>query len=55
MQVCIGTMQMRPKDFWELSPVEMYSAIKGFRRFHASEPDTMSRDELTELMELYPD
>jgi len=55
MQICIGTIQMRPKDFWDLSPVELYSVIKGFKQFHTVEKDTMSRGELNELMELHPD
>ena len=55
MQICIGTIQMRPDDFWNLSPVEMYSVIKGFKQFHAAEQDAMSRDELNNLMESYPD
>tara|TARA_Y100000114_G_scaffold75756_1_gene69478 strand:+ start:589 stop:744 length:156 start_codon:yes stop_codon:yes gene_type:complete len=46
-----------PMEFWELSPTEVYSAIKGWREFNTSEPEEgpMTRDELTELMELYPD
>lgn len=49
-------MLMRPKDFWDLSPQELYAAIKGFKKFHAaSKDDPMDKDELDELMELYPD
>ena len=55
MQICIGTIQMRPDDFWNLSPVEMYSVIRGFQEFHTTEKESMSRGELEELMELHPD
>ena len=56
MQICIGMMNMRPVDFWDLSPREMYEAIKGFKQFHGSESERpMTNDELEDLMELYPD
>lgn len=56
MQVCLGMMMMDPNVFWNLSPKEMYEAMKGFKRFHAAEQETpLSRDELDNLMELYPD
>tara|TARA_Y100001938_G_scaffold148814_1_gene233607 strand:+ start:386 stop:556 length:171 start_codon:yes stop_codon:yes gene_type:complete len=56
MQICLGMMQMSPKVFWDLAPREMYAAIKGFQKFHGSEPQRpMTNDELEKLMELYPD
>ncbi len=49
-------MGMRPKDFWNLSPIEMYSAIRGFKEFHTADTQQpMSKNELDKLMELYPD
>lgn len=54
--ICVGMMNMRPIDFWDLSPREMYLAISGFKKFHASEQEKpMDRAELDDLMELYPD
>ncbi len=54
--ICVGMMGMRPIDFWDLSPKEMYLALKGFKQFHATEKEKpMDRSELDELMELYPD
>ena len=54
VKICIGMMNMRPTDFWNLSPREMYLAIKGFKQFHGTqEPET--KDRLEEMMELYPD
>ena len=56
MQICIGMMAMRPDDFWNLSPVEMWEAIKGFKQVHGAEKDRpMTSEELENLMELYPD
>ncbi len=51
-------MNMRPDDFWNLSPREMYLAIAGFKTFHASGEDNeepMDSTRLEEMMELYPD
>jgi hypothetical protein len=50
-------MSIQPSEFWNMSPVEIYKAISGFKEFNgsANEPDTMSRDELEDLMELNPD
>ena len=56
MQICIGMMGMRPDDFCNLSPVEMWEAIKGFKQFHGAEKARpMTTEELENLMELYPD
>ena len=40
-----------------MSPVEIYRAISGFKEFNGGEdkPNSMSRSELEELMELHPD
>ena len=56
MQICIGMMNMRPVDFWDMSPREMWEAIKGFKQFNATEKEKpMTSNELENLMELYPD
>ena len=49
---------MRPIDFWQLSPQEVYFAVSGFKQFHAGpdeKPEPMTSDRMKELMELYPD
>ncbi len=47
---------MRPVDFWDLSCIELWEALKGFKQFHSAESEKpMSKDELDDLMELYPD
>lgn len=56
MKLAFGKMQIRPADFWDMSLEEFYCAIEGFREFHASQnKEPMSKSELAELMELYPD
>tara|TARA_R100000655_G_scaffold77938_1_gene117266 strand:- start:8931 stop:9083 length:153 start_codon:yes stop_codon:yes gene_type:complete len=47
---------MRPKDFWDSSPKEIYKAISGFIEFNTTKKDKpMSKGELDDLMERYPD
>tara|TARA_B100001057_G_scaffold500799_1_gene617896 strand:+ start:730 stop:903 length:174 start_codon:yes stop_codon:yes gene_type:complete len=54
--ICVGMIGIQPREFWDMSPLEVYSAIAGFKEFHVSEQDApMSQDRLKELMELYPD
>lgn len=57
VKICIGMMNMRPSDFWNLSPREMYLAIKGFKDFNSTEEkeEPMDSNRLQEMMELYPD
>jgi hypothetical protein len=56
-KICVGMANMRPNDFFNLSPREVYLAVDGFRSFHASEPEDepMTSQRMNELMELYPD
>jgi len=47
---------MRPDDFWNLSMVEFNSALNGFSDFHSGgKPPPLSKSELEDLMERYPD
>ena len=47
---------IQPSEFWQMSPVEIYAAIAGFREFNGAQDDRpMDRSELEELMELHPD
>ena len=56
MQICLGMIGIRPNDFWDMSLIEMYQAIKGFRNFNTTSKETpMTNEELENLMELYPD
>ena len=56
-QVCVGMMGMQPSEFWNSSPVEIYNALDGFREFNGTDQQSrpMDKQELKELMELYPD
>ena len=57
MEICFGMIGMRPKDFWNCSPKEIYKAVNGFIEFNSSSEKTesMTKDRLAELQELYPD
>jgi len=47
---------IQPSEFWVMSPKEIYSAVSGFKEFHAVEKEApMTQDRLKELMELHPD
>ena len=49
-------MGMSPATFWDLSLPELNLAIEGFREFHGGKKQkAMTKDELKELMEVYPD
>tara|TARA_Y100001938_G_C8075736_1_gene425944 strand:+ start:890 stop:1063 length:174 start_codon:yes stop_codon:yes gene_type:complete len=57
MEICLGMIGMRPKDFWNSSPKEIYAAISGFTEFNSDSKKSqpLTKSELHELMELYPD
>lgn len=57
MELALGKMLIRPADFWDMSLFELYSAIHGFAEFNSagSGPEPLSRNELADLMERYPD
>ena len=42
-----------PRDFWEMSVIEINLAIEEFNTVDEAKP--MDKDELKNLMELYPD
>ncbi len=46
-----------PSEFWDSSPQEIYLTVSGFVEFNSSgnNSEPLARDELEELMELYPD
>lgn len=54
--ICVGMIGIRAKDFWEMSPIEIYMALEGFVEFNGGEQDKpLTNQELEDLMELYPD
>jgi uncharacterized phage protein (TIGR02216 family) len=56
MKNALGKMGMTPDVFWNMSPYEFYMAIEGFAEFHSGgKPPPLSRTELNDLMERYPD
>ena len=45
-----------PLLFWDMSPIEIYMTIAGFKEFNTTnEGKPMTGDELESLMELHPD
>ena len=56
-QVCVGMIGMSPKDFWDLSLIEVINTIECFKEFNSTETEVepLDQNRLQELMELYPD
>jgi len=49
-------LNLTPIDFWNMSPIEVYMALEGFVEFNGGKEDKpMTKNELEDLMELYPD
>tara|TARA_R100001510_G_C7639142_1_gene196896 strand:+ start:1132 stop:1275 length:144 start_codon:yes stop_codon:yes gene_type:complete len=47
---------MTREEFWGMTMIEFVSACDGFAQFHGGQTNTpMSRDEMNDLMERYPD
>ena len=56
MEIGLGAMGLSQEVYRNMSLNEFYSALEGFKNFHSGSADEpMSRDELEELMERYPD
>lgn len=47
---------MTSDEFWNLSLTEFLLAVEGFAEFHSGgKPPPLTKNELNELMERYPD
>ena len=55
METAFGKMQIRPDDFWNMSLPEFFAAINGFSEFHSSGQPPLRKNDLVDLMEMYPD
>lgn len=56
MKVAFGHMYYSSNDFWSLSLREWQACLKGYIERHRGDSvDPMTRDELYDLMERYPD
>ncbi len=57
----MGVLGWPPSEFWNATPTELYSAIRGWQASQGIDPDeedtgaALTRDELDDLMEQYPD
>lgn len=55
-QICVGMAGMQPTEFWNCSLIEVYNAIDGFGEFNgATQEAPMDKNELSDLMEMFPD
>ncbi len=49
-------LHIPPEDFWQMSLTELNTAIDGFVEFTGNrKAQSLTTDELNDLMELYPD
>ena len=56
MQTGLGVLRMTPEEFWNMTMIEFCSACDGFASFNGADRNApMTRDELQDLMERYPD
>lgn len=56
MEIGLGILNLAPAAFWDMSLHEFYAACEGLQEFHGGKKQNpLTRDELQELMELYPD
>ena len=56
METGLGVLQMSTDEFWGMTMKEFIAACDGFSKFHSGETNApMTRDELNDLMERYPD
>ena len=56
MEIGLGMLHIPPNEFWNMSLTELNASIDGFLEFSGyRKKDSMTNEELHELMELYPD
>jgi len=48
-------MGINPQVFWECSVTEISLAVDGFSEFNGGKGEPMSKNELNDIMEMYPD
>ncbi len=56
MEIGLGIVGLSPEDFWNMSIIEFYSALEGFKEFNTDQSKKpLSKGELQDMMERYPD
>lgn len=56
MEIGLGIVGLSPEDFWNMSIIEFYSALEGFKEFNTDQSKKpLTKDELQDMMERYPD
>ena len=53
--IIVGIMHINPSEFWNMSLTEVCMAINGFREYNGVKDEPMTRDELDNLKQMYPD
>lgn len=56
MELALGGLGWTPDTFWNATLPELFAAMDGWNKMHGDpEEDSMSQDELDEMMERFPD
>jgi uncharacterized phage protein (TIGR02216 family) len=56
MEIGLGIVGLSPEDFWNMSIIEFYSALEGFKEFNTDQSkNPLTKGELQDMMERYPD
>ncbi len=55
MAVGLGVLQLSPRQLWEMTVPEFSAAVAGLTGSYDEDFAPMDRDELINLMELFPD
>ena len=56
MEIGLGILGLSPESFWNMSMIELFSAIEGFKEFNTDQSKKpLSKAYLEDLMERYPD
>lgn len=56
METGLGVLRWQPDAFWKATPAELNAAVVGYNLAHGAATDSaMTKDDLTELMEQFPD
>ena len=56
MEIGLGILGLSPESFWNMSLIEFFSAVEGFKEFKTDQSKKpLNKDELHDMMERYPD
>ena len=56
MVIGLGILRLSPESFWNMSLIEFFSAVDGFKEFNTDQSKKpLNKGELYDMMERYPD